>query len=464
MTLRVRLALGFAAVALATGAVVALSAPFVIQHGFSRLEADMTVSGPRAGTSGARPGAGGPPEGAGPAARAAQIQQDTTLTVIAVALAAAVVASLAGALVAGRIVGPLRSLETAAAAVAAGDLRRRSGVADRPDEVGSLGRSFDHMAEELQRADESRRRLLQDAAHELRTPLAVIDATASALSDGVYEPDQRHFSTIRDQSRQLARVVEDLRTIGLAEDGRLSLRVERVRVDRIVGSVVDAFRARAAQAGVELAMAPPAEATVDADPDRLGQALGVLLDNAIRHTPAGGSVHVTVHVPGAAMATVAPAATTHGADRHPPVSAPAATVAPAPAATGADRPAPVPAPAATGAGRQASPPGTPPAPDRVRVEVTDTGPGIAAADLPRIFDRFYQADRARDRSTGTTGLGLAIARAIVQAHGGAIGAMNRADAARTEVGDPAAVGTGAIFWIELPLAEVSIPAAGPSSG
>ncbi len=450
MTLRVRLALGFAAVALATGAVVALSAPFVIQHGFSRLEADMTVSGPRAGTSGARPGAGGPPEGAGPAARAAQIQQDTTLTVIAVALAAAVVASLAGALVAGRIVGPLRSLETAAAAVAAGDLRRRSGVADRPDEVGSLGRSFDHMAEELQRADESRRRLLQDAAHELRTPLAVIDATASALSDGVYEPDQRHFSTIRDQSRQLARVVEDLRTIGLAEDGRLSLRVERVRVDRIVGSVVDAFRARAAQAGVELAMAPPAEATVDADPDRLGQALGVLLDNAIRHTPAGGSVHVTVHVPGAAMATVAPAATTHGADRHPPVSAPAATVAPAPAATGA--------------GRQASPPGTPPAPDRVRVEVTDTGPGIAAADLPRIFDRFYQADRARDRSTGTTGLGLAIARAIVQAHGGAIGAMNRADAARTEVGDPAAVGTGAIFWIELPLAEVSIPAAGPSSG
>ena len=450
MTLRVRLALGFAAVALATGAVVALSAPFVIQHGFSRLEADMTVSGPRAGTSGARPGAGGPPEGAGPAARAAQIQQDTTLTVIAVALAAAVVASLAGALVAGRIVGPLRSLETAAAAVAAGDLRRRSGVADRPDEVGSLGRSFDHMAEELQRADESRRRLLQDAAHELRTPLAVIDATASALSDGVYEPDQRHFSTIRDQSRQLARVVEDLRTIGLAEDGRLSLRVERVRVDRIVGSVVDAFRARAAQAGVELAMAPPVEATVDADPDRLGQALGVLLDNAIRHTPAGGSVHVTVHAPGAAMATVAPAATTHGADRHPPVSAPAATVAPAPAATGA--------------GRQASPPGTPPAPDRVRVEVTDTGPGIAAADLPRIFDRFYQADRARDRSTGTTGLGLAIARAIVQAHGGAIGAMNRADAARTEVGDPAAVGTGAIFWIELPLADVSIPAAGPSSG
>ena len=461
MTLRVRLALAFAAVALATGAVVALAAPFVIQHGFTRLEADVTAAGTRAGAPGSRSGAAGPPEGAGPAARAAQIQQDTTLTVIAVALAAAAVASLAGALVAGRIVGPFRSLETAAAAVAAGDLRRRSGVADRPDEVGSLGRSFDHMAEALQRSDDSRRRLLQDAAHELRTPLAVIDATASALSDGIYEPDQRHFATIRDQSRQLARVVDDLRTIGLAEDGRLSLRIERVRVDRMVSSAAGAFRARASLAGIELEVMPLPEIAIDADGDRLGQALGALLDNAIRHTPAGGRVAVTARavIPGATATGAAPAA--RGSVRRATGTSAAGTPAPGTRAPGTPA-AGTHAPGTPAAGTPA--PGTPAASGRVRIEVADTGPGIAPADLPRIFDRFYQADRARDRSTGTTGLGLAIARAIVQAHGGAIGAMNRADTMnRTDAVNSSTPGTGAVFWIELPLAHVSIPAPGPSS-
>lgn len=431
MSLRLRLALAFAGVALATGLVVAIVAPFVIGRGFARLESDGStaqVTSPPG--QGGRQAAGGPPAGYGPTARAAQVQQDTTVTVIVVALGAAIAASLAGIVVAGRIVRPLRSLEDAASAVASGDLGRRSGVAGRHDEVGSLGRSFDGMASELQRSDETRRRLLQDAAHELRTPLAVIDATASAIADGVYEPDERHLATIRDQSRLLARIVDDLRTIGLAEGGRLSLHRQRVRVDQLVTSVADAFQARAAAAGVELTVAPLPAAAIDADRDRLRQVLGALLDNALRHTPSGGHVHVS--------AGVGP-----GSDGN------------------------------------------------VRIAVADTGPGIAPRDVPRLFDRFYQADRARDRSTGTSGLGLAIVRAIVEAHGGTVGAANRTDEHAT--GDPvdaagapggatSASGTaagatgmiaggpgvtagtsGAVFWIELPAAHVSIPGPTPSS-
>ncbi len=401
MSLRFRLALAFAAVALATGIAVAVAAPFVIGRGFARLESDgaaaQATSPPGQGP---RQAAGGPPVGYGPAARAAQVQQDTTVTVIVVALGAAIVASLAGIAVAGRIVRPLRSLEDAASAVASGDLGRRSGVAERDDEVGSLGRSFDGMAAELQRSDDARRRLLQDAAHELRTPLAVIDATASAIADGVYAPDERHLATIRDQSRLLARIVDDLRTIGLAEGGRLSLHRQHVRVDHLVTSVADAFQARAAAAGVGLSVAPLPVAAIDGDRDRLRQVLGALLDNALRHTPSGGQVHVSAGV-------------------------------------------------------------RPEADGNVRIEVADTGPGIAPQDVPRLFDRFYQADRARDRSTGTSGLGLAIVRAIVEAHGGTVGAANRADG---PLGRGAATGaSGAVFWIEIPPAHVSIPGATSSS-
>jgi signal transduction histidine kinase len=385
VTLRLRLAVSFAAVALATGLVVAVAAPFAIERGFARLEADQAAL-PAATAVPGRPGAGGPPAGRGPAARASQIQQDTTLTVVIIALGAALAASLAGALVAARIARPLRSLEDDAAAVAAGDLSRRSGLGGRTDEVGSLGRSFDRMAAELQRSDEARRRLLQDAAHELRTPLAVIDATASAIADGVYAPEPRHLATIRDQSRLLARVVDDLRTVGLAEGGVLALRLERVPARDLVPSIAEAFRARAEAAGVDLVVGAAPDVPLEVDRDRVRQALGALLDNAVRHTPRGGSIHVSTERAG----------------------------------------------------------------PRVRIRVADSGPGVAEQDLASVFDRFYQADPARDRSTGTTGLGLTIARAIAIAHAGSVGVENRAEG-------------GACFWIELPVADVSISPAAPSS-
>ncbi len=366
MSLRVRLAVTFAFVALITAAVVALAAPPIVGRGFAQLESGDT----------GRPGPGngqGPGPGAG--LHAQQVQRETTLTIIAVAVAAAAGASVVGWLLAGRIAEPLGRLGTAAAAVAHGDLRRRSGLADRSDEIGSLGRSFDAMATELESAETSRRRFFQDAVHELKTPLAVIDATTTAVLDGVYEHEDRHLQTIRDQSRLLARIVDDLRTIGLAETGSLPLQLEPVGVVPLAGDVARAFEARAATRGVALHVSGPPGLTARADPDRLRQILSALLDNAIRHTPAGGSVAVE--------------------------GAPAASA--------------------------------------VRVVVRDSGPGIADEDLPHVFDRFYQADPARDRSTGSSGLGLAIVRALVEAQGGRVGAEN-------------VPGGGALIWFELPAA------------
>jgi two-component system sensor histidine kinase BaeS len=371
MSLRARLALALAAAAIGTAAAIALATPLVINRGFASLEVGATATpGPGRG-----PGPGGQ-GGAGPA-RITEIRESMILTIVLVAGAAAVVASLGGLWAAGRLTRPVRRLETAAAAVAAGDLARRSGLADRTDELGDLGRSFDGMAAALERAEEDRRRFMQDAVHELRTPLAVIEATTSAILDGVYPHDDEHLGTVRDQARLLSRIVDDLRTISLAEGGHLELRREQVDLGEIIAGVVRDFEARAAAAGVALHVErAPGATRVLVDPDRVRQALAAVLDNAVRHTPAGGRVVVVAR---------------EAADQ------------------------------------------------RVRVEVRDTGPGIAPEDLPHVFDRLYQADPARDRRTGSSGLGLAIVRALVEAHGGQVGAGS-------------APGGGALVWLELPRA------------
>jgi len=353
----------FAFVALLTAAAVALATPTIVGRGFAQIESDAS----------AMPGPG-PVRGPGAMAgiHAQQVQQETTVTLIAVAIAAAAGASLIGVLLAQRIAGPLSTLGVAAAAVAHGDLDQRSGLGTRSDEIGSLGRSFDVMASELQQAQAVRRRFFQDVVHELKTPLAVIDATTNAVLDGVYEHDDRHLRTIRDQSRLLARIVDDLRTIGLAESGVLPLRMGPVAVRGLIDDVAQAFAARAQASRIRLDVDASPDLVVSADADRLRQVLGALIDNAIRHSPEGGAVAIEAR----------------------------------------------------------------PAGRRVRMSVHDAGPGIDPTDLPHLFDRFYQADPARDRSTGTSGLGLAIVRALVEAHGGTTGAENHPEG-------------GARFWIEL---------------
>jgi two-component system sensor histidine kinase BaeS len=396
MTLRARLAIAFALVALLTAGLIALAAPTIIGRGFAELTGDTAGAGPSGSGTGAGSGRGpGPMAGI----HAGQVQQETTVAVLVVAVVAAAGATILGLFLAGRIVRPLVSLESAADAVAHGDLGRRSGLADRTDELGALGRSFDAMTADLARAEAARQRFFADAAHELKTPLSVIDATTAAILDGVYQHDDRHLRTIRDQSRLLGRIVDDLRTISLAETAALPLERGPVALDGLVGAALDDVAIRAESDGIAL-RAAPSPLVVTADRDRLRQVLGALLDNALRHTPPGGTVTVEV---------------------------------------------------TAGAGV-------------VRVGVRDTGPGVAPDDLPHLFDRFYQADPARDRATGTSGLGLAVVRALVLAHGGRVGAEN-------------AEGGGARFWFELPMsddgvapvavargdADVSIPAPVSSS-
>ncbi|MGD0018428.1 MAG: HAMP domain-containing sensor histidine kinase [Candidatus Limnocylindrales bacterium] len=385
MSLRVRIAIGFALVALVTAAIVALATPPIVGQGFAEL--DNEGGGGAVATAGATAAPSDDDSEAGqpaPAPLPGQAQQSTILRLMVAAAAAAVGASLLGLLGAGRLVRPLTRLEQAASGVARGDLTRRSGLADRSDEFGQLGRTFDSMAGELERAEETRRGFLQDAAHELRTPLAVIDATSSAILDGVYTPDRRHIETIRDQSRVLARIVDDLRTISLAEGGHLPLERRTVDVAATLSSVAAGFEARAAAGSVTIAVDAPGGLAVDADPDRVRQIVTALVDNALRHTPDGGTVRLVA----------APAAVAKG----------------------------------RGVGRRA-----------VRISVEDTGPGIPPEALPRVFERFFQADPSHSRGAGTSGLGLSIVQALAQAQGGRAGAENGPSG-------------GARLWFELPSA------------
>jgi two-component system sensor histidine kinase BaeS len=383
-----RLALAFAAVAIGTAVAVAIAAPPIVGRGFAAMQGAQASGVPSAGNGpgpghGAGAGAGmgpGAGMGIGQGAYLAQAQQETTTTIIVVAVLAAAVASVLGVLMARRLAKPLEQLEEAAGAVAHGDLAARSGLSGRADEIGSLGRSFDAMAADLERNDASRRRFFQDAAHEMKTPLAVIEATAAAVMDGVYEHDDRHLETIRTQARLLGRVVDDLRTISLAEAGALPLRLEPVPLGEVLPSIGTAFAARADAAGVTLSTNLPESLplAVTADRERLGQAIAALVDNAIRFAPSGGHVLLRAGL-------------------------------------------------------------SPRSSNLARVEVLDDGPGVPPEDMVQVFDRFYQVDPSRDRGSGTSGLGLAITRAIIEAHGGSTGVENPAEG-------------GARFWIDLPLA------------
>jgi two-component system sensor histidine kinase BaeS len=365
MSLRLRLAITFAFVAVVTAAAISLFTPAIVDHGFQQFQVE-----DREGRGEGQGQGPGPREGRGPG----RAQQDTTLAIVLVAVVAAAGASVLGFLVAGRLIAPLGRLQEAAAGVAAGDLGRRSGVGDRRDEIGDLGRSFDGMAEALDRSDAARRRMFQDAAHELKTPLTVIDATTTAILDGVYEHDDRHLETIRQQSHLLARTVDDLRTVSLAESGQMPLTPATLDVAEVLGVVVAGFEAPATLAGVTLGIdADPPKQTVYADRERLHQVLAALVDNALRHTPKGGTISVSAR----------------------------------------------------------------PDSEFVRLVVQDDGSGIAAEDLPHVFERFYRADPSRQRASGTSGLGLAIVAALVAAQGGTVGAED-------------APGGGARFWVRLP--------------
>ena len=281
-------------------------------------------------------------------------------------VSAVAVALILGTFLAWRITTPVRKLTHAAENVAAGDLSGRVEI-QSGDEIGQLALAFNRMADNLAQADELRRRMTADIAHELRTPLSIIRGQVEAIQDGIFPPDAEHLAPIHDETMLLNRLVEDLRTLALAEAGQLPLQRTEVDPAALVERVVAKFHPLTVAKSVTLEVdAPPELALALMDSQRIEQVLTNLLANAIRHTPAGGTVSVSAR---------------------------------------SDQ-------------------------DLV-VEVSDTGPGIAPADLPHVFDRFWRGDKSRARDRGGAGLGLAIARQLVEAHSGRIWVESEPNAGST---------------------------------
>jgi two-component system sensor histidine kinase BaeS len=294
------------------------------------------------------------------------------------------------------IARPLSSLLDGSERVAAGDLSVRVPVGGR-NEFAQLTTAFNHMVEELELAEERRRNLTADVAHELRTPLQIIQGNLEGILDGVYAPSTEHIEATLGEARLLARLVEDLRVLSQAEAGQLVMQHEYIEVRELLNDVSTSFSGQAQAAGVTLNVSAagqgvePSPVAIQGDYGRMEQVLGNLLANALRHTPPGGSITLC-------------AEEDHGHR----------------VAGGAEQPA--------GDKRP------------VLLTVADTGEGIRAEDLPFIFDRFWRGDRSRTHAAGAgSGLGLAIARQLIQLQGGGI------EVSSTE-------GEGTTFTIRMPQA------------
>ncbi len=313
---------------------------------------------------------------------ASRIPEVVNRSLLWAGISAAALGTLLVWLLSRRTLAPLQALGAAARRLGRGDLSQRAETTG-PTEIRELAHSFNVMAEGLEEAERQRRNLTADVAHELRTPLSNIQGYLEAIRDGLVEPSPEAIDTIHSQALHLSRLVEDLRLLAQVEAGALQLQPSPVRVDELLQSSVEAVRPRAEGKEVDLTLeVEPSLPTANLDETRIAQVVGNLLENAITHTPEGGRVSVSARVL-----------------------------------------------------RQAQD-------EREAVEVTiaDTGSGISSEDLPRLFDRFYRVDPSRDRSTGGAGLGLTIARRLVEAHGGAIEVESE-------------LGQGSRFTVRLPTAQ-----------
>lgn len=305
-----------------------------------------------------------------------QLFQDLQRAFWVASLIASAVALLLGVLFVKGLLRPVNELTDAARALAGGELSRRVEIRTN-DEVGELSMAFNQMAENLELSEDRRREMTADIAHELRNPLAVIKARLEATIDGVHPLEVESIEPILEQSELLNRLVEDLRTLALADAGQLSLERSRTDLGLLVQKVVETYRPEAQTIGISLIADIPPEPSIYGmvDTARVEQILGNLIMNALRYTPEGGEVTLRLRYDSQKT--------------------------------------------------------------KVVLEVIDSGEGIPAPDLERVFERLYRVDPSRSRQAGGSGLGLAITRKLVEAHDGSIHAENRSNG-------------GAIFRIELP--------------
>jgi signal transduction histidine kinase len=275
-----------------------------------------------------------------------------------------------------RITSPIRVLATAARRLGRGDLSQRVQFQGQ-GEVAELAQAFDTMASNLEHTEQLRRNMVADVAHELRTPLSNIQGYLEAIRDRVMKPNAATIRSLNEEAALLSRLVNELQELSLAEAGELKLAYQAEDVAKLVRQAVSPWQPKMAAKEISLSLDLPNDLPpVKIDWQRINQVLHNLLENAVAHTPKGGSIGVA-------------AAELDG---------------------------------------------------WVEISVADTGEGIPAEDLPNIFERFYRVDKSRARITGGSGLGLTIAKRLVEAHGGRITAKSK-------------LGKGSCFSFTLPIAE-----------
>jgi signal transduction histidine kinase len=278
-------------------------------------------------------------------------------SLIVVAVVGGAVGLAAGIWMSRFLAEPLNRLAEAARSVGTGDLSRRVDIKGTQEMV-DVATAFNQMISELETATQLRRSLMADVAHELRTPLTVLQGNLRAILDDVYAMDKTEIARLYEQTRHLTQLIEDLRIVALAESRQLPLNLETVDLAPVLQDVCASFEPIAAEEGVYLGVQLfEAELGARVDTARIRQVLYNLLSNAMRHTPQEGNITLLARPVGSDVA----------------------------------------------------------------ITVSDTGDGIAAEHLSRVFDRFYRTDPARTRDTGGAGLGLAIVKAIIEAHNGRVG-------------------------------------------
>jgi signal transduction histidine kinase len=278
--------------------------------------------------------------------------------VIGSSVIAAIIALIIGATLFVQITAPLRKLTKAANAIAQGDLSQRVNIHTR-DEFGELGTSFNSMAESLSKAEVQRQHWMADIAHELRTPLAAIQATLEGIQDDILPMDKEQVDALLAESGLLNRLIGDLRELSLAEAGQIKLECIPTDLGSLISKIVERMKIQADQKGIQISSVSADDLPViSIDPDRITEVINNLIGNSMRYTPQGGSIKISAE----------PVREAHS----------------------------------------------------ILISITDTGTGIDAENLPFVFDRFYRADKSRTRSSGGSGLGLAIVKQLVEAHHGSI--------------------------------------------